>query len=159
MAATGDDEKDENIAHCVAHYRGLLDARPQTPESLSQAPDSRLRVIMRRAGAERRSEQLLARLDRAFKDAGIETFPPLTDPGLGSEDRVWMYDASHPIEDLTPTRQLFHDEKTLESFILANRDELEELREFGLKDSRAQVRLDSGRRIDLLCNRPTLNQS
>jgi hypothetical protein len=76
------------VTECVAHYRGLLDSRPQPPKSLSQVPDSRLHVIIGRAGAKRRSQALLARLDQAFKDAGIITFPPLTDPYLKPSDRV-----------------------------------------------------------------------
>jgi len=61
------------------------------------------------------------------------------------------------IEGLTPTRQLFQDESTLLSFILANRDELDEFRSLGLTGFK-QVKLDSGRRVDLLCKRPALNQ-
>ena len=61
------------------------------------------------------------------------------------------------IEGLTPTRQLFQDESTLLSFILANRDELDEFRSLGFTGFK-QVKLDSGRRVDLLCERPALNQ-
>ena len=91
---------EEKIAECVAHYRGLLDALPQLPESLSRAPDSRLHVIIERAGAKRRGEALLARLDQAFTDAGIKTHPSLTDADLEPGDRVYMFDAKHPIEEL-----------------------------------------------------------
>jgi len=150
---------DEKVARCVASYREKLDAHPRTPESLSQAPASRLHVIIELAGAKRRNEALLAQLDQAFTDAEIVTYPRLTDPVLKRGDpRVFMFDRSRQIKGLTPTRQLFHDEKTLQSFILANLDEFDEFRELGLSDFRPQARLDSGRRVDLLCKRPALNQ-
>jgi hypothetical protein len=38
-------------AERVAQYRRLIDSLPQPPESLSRAPDSRLHVIIERAGA------------------------------------------------------------------------------------------------------------
>ena len=121
---------DDKIARCVASYREKLDAHPRTPESLSQAPASRLHVIIELAGAKRRNEALLARLDQAFTDAEIVTYPRLTDPVLKRGDpRVFMFDRSRQIKGLTPTRQLFHDEKTLQSFILANLDEFDEFRE------------------------------
>src|SRR6478735_4674938 len=97
---------EEKVAECVAHYRGLLDSRPPPPESLSQAPDSRLHVIIGRAGAKRRSQALLARLDQAFKEAGITTFPPLTDPYLKPSDRVCMLDAKQPVKGLASQRHL-----------------------------------------------------
>ena len=147
---------EEKVAQCVAHYRGLLDSRPQPPESLSQAPDSRLHVIIGRAGAKRRSTALLTRLDQAFKDEGIQTWPPLSD--LKSDERVFMFDAKHPIEGLAPSRQLFPNEQALQSFLWANRDALKELRKLGLSGFQEQAVLDSGRRVDLLCERRALNQ-
>ena len=148
---------DEKITRCAKHYRDLLDALPEPPESLSRAPDSRLHVIIERAGGKRKGEALLARLDQAFAAAGITTHPRLTDSGLDPDDRVYMFDAKHPIK-LTPTHQLFHDEKTLENFILANQRELDLLRGLGLSPFKEQATLDSGRRIDLLCTRPSHNQ-
>jgi hypothetical protein len=149
---------EEKVAECVAHYRGLLDSRPQPPESLSQAPDSRLHVIIGRAGAKRRSEALLARLDQAFKDAGITTFPPLTDPYLKPSDRVCMLDAKQPVKGLASQRHLLATEKDLQSFVWARRAQLDEFRKLGLTGFQEQARLDSGRRVDILCKRPALNQ-
>ena len=57
---------DKKVAGTVAFYRRLLDARPHVPQSLSQAPASQLHVMIERAGAKRRSEALLARLDQAI---------------------------------------------------------------------------------------------
>jgi hypothetical protein len=140
MAAT-----EEKIAECVAHFRRLLDDCRQPPESLSQAPDSRLHVIIERAGAKRRSDALLAELDQAFKTAGITTFPSLIDPGVKSDERVYMLDSKHPVKGLAPIKQLFHDEQTLQSFLSANVDGLDELRNLGLTGYREQAVLDSGR--------------
>ena len=69
---------DDKIAKTVAYYRKKLEALPHSPRSLSQSPSSQLRVIIERAGAKRRSQELLAQLEQAFKDKGITTFPPLT---------------------------------------------------------------------------------
>jgi hypothetical protein len=130
MAAT-----DKKIAHRVAHYRSLLDALPQMPESLSQAPDNRPHRIIEMAGAKRRSEQLLARLDKAFRDAAIVTHLQLLDPGLAADERLFMLDAKHPIEGLTETRHLFTDERALHTFIWSNR--------FHLNDFQALEYLDA----------------
>ena len=144
---------DSDIATCVDHYRGLLNDAPQPPTSLSNTPDSRLEVILRRAGAKRRSPALLARLQDAFIASGVTTFPPLTDPDLDSKERVYFFDAEHPIEALAPMRQLFRDEQTLQAFIWTHRDWFSDLRNLGLYDFEEQVRLDSGRRVDFLCKR------
>jgi hypothetical protein len=97
--------------------------------------------------------EVLARLDRAFSDAGMDTFPRLTDPDLDSEDRVFILDAAHTIDGLALPRQLFRDEKTLEEFIWANRDWFPDLRDLGLHDFEEQAVLDSGRRVDFLCTK------
>lgn len=103
----------DKVVKAVAYYRKKLDARPQPPESLSQAPDSQLHVIIKRAGAQRRSPALLARLEQAFSDADILTFPPLTDPFLKPGDRIRMLDANQPVEGLASQRELFTTEKEL----------------------------------------------
>lgn len=145
--------QDDDIAACVSHYRALLDAAPQPPTSLSQTPDSRLDVIIGKAGAKRRTAALLARLADAFTDAGITTFPPLTDADLDAKERVYFFDAQHPIEALAPMRQLFRDEQTLQAFIWTHRDWFADLRKLGLYDFEEQASLDSGRRVDFLCKR------
>lgn len=153
MAAT-----QEKVAQTVAHYRELLDELPQPPEALSQAPDSRLGVLIERAGAQRRSDALLGQLDDAFKDAGIMSFPSLTDPDLGTNDRVYFLDAAHPVQALAPSRQLFRDEKTLQEFIWKHHDWFPDLRRLGLHEFQEQAVLDSGRRVDLLCKRRSSKQ-
>jgi hypothetical protein len=128
------------------------------PESLSQAPDSQLHRIVELAGAQRRSDRLLNRLDQAFKDAGIITYPNLVDPGLEPDDRVFMIDARHPIEGLAPTSELFRNEAALQNFIWANRYQLNDFQNLGLRNFRQQATLDSGRRVDLPCERRGLKQ-
>lgn len=149
---------EDKVVKTVAHYRKLLDALPQPPESLSQAPSSQLHVIYEKAGAKRRSATLLARLEEAFTDAKIMTFPPLTDPFLKPNDRVCMLDAKRPIEGLASQRLLFATEKDLQSFIWNRRVQLDEFHKRGLTGFEEQARLDSGRRVDILCKRPTANQ-
>lgn len=73
MAAT-----DDKIARCVGYYKRLLDSLPRPPQSLSQAPDSQLHVIVEKAGAQRRSDALLEALDQAFIREGIATYPRLS---------------------------------------------------------------------------------
>ncbi len=64
---------DEKVSKCVAYYRKLLDDRPETPESLEQATRSGLDKIVHQAGAKRRTDSLLARLDEVFAEQGIVT--------------------------------------------------------------------------------------
>ena len=152
MAAT-----DEKIASCVAHYRRLLDVLPDAPTSLSQAPDSHLRVILDKAGAKRRTDAVLARLDEAFLAAGIVTHPRLTEPGLGREQRIFMLDGSAQIEGLAPDRCLFDDERTLHHFLMANSAVLDEFTSRGLVDFRSESPFTDGKRVDLLCRERDTN--
>ncbi|MGO9098772.1 MAG: hypothetical protein ACLP9Y_04755 [Mycobacterium sp.] len=147
---------DEKVAHCVDHFRKLLDARPGTPESVQQATRSGLHRIIERAGAKRRNEPLLARLEEAFADAGIVTFPRLTDPRNKPVERIYMFDRRHQIKGLSLTRQSFPDHEALRRFIVANRHEFDELR--GLTELKEEVKFASGRKFDLLCRRPRHNQ-
>lgn len=147
MAAT------DKIADCVGHYKRLLKSLPQPPQSLSQAPDSQLHVIVKKAGAKRRSDALLARIDEAFEKEGITTYPRLTDPDLESDDRVYILDAAKPIKGLAPMRELFRDEKTLQDFIFKHHDWFPDLRRLGLHEFEEQAPLSSGRRVDLRCKR------
>lgn len=147
---------EDKIASCAEHYRERLDARPGTPESLQQATRSRLDQIIERAGAKRRSDQLLARIDEAFADVQIVTFPRLTDPHNKPDERIFMFDRDHQIEGLAQARQSFRNQAALRDFILDNRHQFEALR--GLSDIKPEAKLASGRRVDLLAKRPRRNQ-
>jgi hypothetical protein len=149
---------EDKVAKAAAHYRKLLDRLPGSPESLSQAPNSELKVIVGRAGAERRTPQLLARLEVAFAEAGIVTFPRLTDPFLKSTDRVCMLDAKRPLEGLAEQRFLFQAEKDLQNFLWTRREHIDEFRKRGLSGFQQQAVLDGGRRIDILCKRTASSQ-
>lgn len=87
---------DDKITATIARYSRLLDKRPQAPESLLRAPESELRVILERSGIQRKSTVVTERLQAAFADAGIATFP-LSDPFLKRTDRVRMFHAQNPI--------------------------------------------------------------
>lgn len=141
------------IEECVAHYREKLRALPRPPQSLSKAPDSRLQVILKKVGAKRRSAHLLEQLEEAFNAAGVTTYPRLTDPDLGLEDRVYFLESADGIEGLAPQRALFRDERTLQEFMWSHRDWFPDLRKLGLHEFSEQAVLDSGRRIDILCKR------
>ena len=128
---------DEKIAQCVEYYRALL--RPRASRSASQARDSRLDVIIGRTGAKHRSSALLARLERAFADAGIGTDPRFTDPGLKPDERVFIFDAANPIDDL-PSRDgfSFADEAAMQSFVWTNRKRIRKFQDLGLKGFKQQ---------------------
>jgi hypothetical protein len=148
--------KDEKVAQCVDYYRKLLDSRPGTPESLQQATRSGLQTIIQRAGAKRRSEGLLVRLDEAFAEKGIVAFPRLTDPRNRPDECVHMFDRRHEIKGLSRTRQSFPNHEALRRFIVANRHEFDELR--GLTEWKEEQKVTSGRKFDLLCRRPRRNE-
>lgn len=149
---------EDKISKVVEHYRRLLNQLPQPPKTLTQAPSSRLDVIVERAGAKRRSAALLAQLEAAFSDEGIKTFPSLTDPFLKSTDQVRMLDAAQPIEELAPQRELFASEKELQDFLWTRRDHIEVFRRRGYSKFKKQAKLDSGRRVDILCTSSKHNQ-
>ena len=121
-----------------------------------QATRSGLHRIIERAGAKRRNEPLLAQLEEAFADAGIVTFPRLTDPLRKPVERTGTFDRRHQIKGPSPSRQSFPDHEALRRFIVANRHEFDELR--GLTEWKEEAKLASGRRFDLLCKRPRRNQ-
>lgn len=151
MAVTDDDVK-----LCVNYYRGLLDKRLGVPESLKRATRSGLLQIVERAGAKRRSGPLLARLDDAFAEAGIVTFPRLTDPKNRPDEPIYFFDRDHQMEGLTVNRQSFGSQNALRHFLLTNIHEFEELR--GLAAPEPEFRFPSGRKLDLLTTRPRRNQ-
>lgn len=147
---------EDTIISCAAHYRERLDFRPGTPESLQQATRSRLDQIIDKAGAKRRSDPLLARIDEAFAEAGIVTFPSLTDPHNRPDERIYLFDRDHQMEGLAHARQSFRNQAALRDFILDNRHQFEALR--GLSEIKPEAKMASGRRLDLMAKRPRRNQ-
>ena len=104
-----------------------------------QAKRSRLQQIIERAGAKRRNEQLLARIDDAFGEAGIVTFPRLTDPKNKPDERIYLFDRDHQMHGLVVNRQAFRNQAALRDFILDNIHEFDELR--GLAGITPEARL------------------
>lgn len=143
---------EKQIAGCVAYYRRLLDARPQSPpEYPAQATRSGLQQIIVRAGAKRRSAGLLAELEEAFTAAGIVTYPRLTDPKNRPDQRIHFFDRRYQLKDLSIPRQSFPDEDSLRDFVLANLHEFDELR--GLTNIQVEKKMPSGRHFDVLGRR------
>lgn len=149
---------EDKITKTVDYYKKKLDEKPQSPTSLAQSPSSQLRVIVERAGAKRRSPELLGQLAKAFKNRGIMTFPLLTDPFLKPDDRVCLFDAKQPVDGLASQRELLPTEKALHDWIWDRRDQLDEFHKRGLTGFQREATLDSGRRVDILCRRPSDNQ-
>ena len=146
---------DAKVLQCVEHYKRLV--KPRSSRSASQARDSRLDVIIGRAGAKRRSKQLLLRLEQAFTAAGLGTDPRLTAPDLRADERVFVFDSSRPVDDL-PRRDgcSFANEAAMQSFVWANRRKIRKFQELGLKGFKQQFPLGGGEgKIDLLCHRST----
>ena len=148
---------EKQISSCVAHYRRLLDARPQNPpESLAQATHSGLQQVVARAGAKRRSPGLLAELEDAFAGAGIVTHPRLTDPKNKPDQRIHFFDRRYQIKDLSAPRNSFPDEDSLRHFVLANLHEFDALR--GLTNIQVEKKMPSGRRLDVVGRRSRRNE-
>ena len=149
---------DDKIAKTVTYYR----KKPKPFRSRRvHSPSHRVASFASSSNEPERSaghRELLAQLEQAFKDKGITTFPPLTDPFLRPDDRVCLLDAKQPIDGLVPQRELLPTEKELQAWIWNRRDQLDEFHRRGLTGFQQQVTLDGGRRVDILCKRPAHNQ-
>ena len=84
-------EADSQLSGITGGYSMREPASP--PESLTQATRSGLQQIIVRAGAKRRSAGLLAALEDAFADAGIVTYPRLSDPKNRPDQRILLRSA------------------------------------------------------------------
>lgn len=146
MAAT-----DKQIEACVAYYRKLLDARPDRPASLAQAPRSGLQKILVRAGAQRRSAAVLTQLEDAFITAGVVTLPRLTDRKNRPDERIHFFVRGSEPDGAALPRQHFTSEKSLREYLLTNLHEFVEFR--GLTGIVPERRMSSGRRLDIVAKR------
>lgn len=138
----------DKLDRCVAWIANRIDHLPRAPTSLAEAPDSRLQVLLQRAGYLRRTDHSLAAVRSAFEAAGIHTYPDLCDPGLTRDERIYFF--RKPIAGLTRPGALFGTEHTLEDFLVANFDRLDVFRDLRLR-SRQYRFPGSARTIDLLC--------
>lgn len=140
--------RDEKIEQCAEWAVERVKALARPPAGLTEAPDSQLHVILRRAGVRRRSPQILEKLQKAFDRAGIHTHPKLTDPSVERNTRVYFLPA--PLPGLAPRRVLFDTEGLLEDFLVQNFEYLPPFH--GLRLRARQYRFPgSSRVIDLLC--------
>ena len=142
---------DKQIEACVAYYRKLLDARPDRPASLAQAPRSGLQKILVRAGAQRRSAAVLTQLEDAFTEAGVVTLPRLTDRKNRPDERIHFFVRGSEPDGAALPRQHFTSEKSLREYLLTNLHEFVEFR--GLTGIVPERRMSSGRRLDIVAKR------
>jgi len=142
---------DKQIAACVAYYRKLLDARPDRPASLAQAPRSGLQKVLARAGAQRRSAAVLNQLQDAFAEADIVTFPRLTDRKNGPDERIHFFLRGAEPDGAALPRQHFTSEARLREFLITNLHEFPQFR--GLTGITTEKRMSSGRRLDIVARR------
>lgn len=142
---------DKQIATCVAYYRKLLDARPDRPASLAQAPRSGLQKILHRAGAQRRSAGVLKDLEDAFGEASIVTYPRLTDRKNSADERIHFFARGREPDGVALPRQHFTSEASLRDFLLTNLHEFDQFR--GLTGVAREKRMPSGRKLDILAKR------
>lgn len=142
---------ENRVQACVAHYRKLLDARPDRPASLAQAPRSGLQKVLARAGAKRRSAAVLTQLEDAFTAAGVVTQPRLTDRKNRPDEWIHFFVRGAEPENVTLPRQHFKNEKSLREYLLTNLHEFAEFR--GLTGIVRERRMSSGRRLDIVAKR------
>ena len=142
---------DTQIQACVAYYRKLLEARPDRPASLAQAPRSGLQKVLARAGAQRRSAAVLAQLEDAFTEEGIVTFPCLTNRKNSPDERIHFFRRGTEPEASALPRQRFRTEASLREFLLANLHEFDEFR--SLTGIVKEKRMPSGRKLDVFAKR------
>lgn len=142
---------DKQVEACVAYYRKLLDARPDRPASLAQAPRSGLQKILARAGAKRRSTAVLTQIEDAFTEAGVVTLPRLTDRKNSPDERIYFFVRGSEPEDVALPRQNFTSEKSLREYLLTNLHEFAEFR--GLTGTVSEKRMPSGRKLDIVAKR------
>ncbi len=104
-----------------------------------------LKVVLARCGRRKRSDALLAELTAALQARGIHARPRLNESGIGLDTRIEF--SRRPVT-IWETGLTFPDEKSLEDVIYQHYRRIPALSH--LRSPRRQVRLPSGRRIDLL---------
>lgn len=141
---------EDRLQRLVANCRHRVDAEEEPPTSLSHAPRSYLRTLVKEAGYERTSERFLEELDARLKDAELGTFPELTDPTNTRDTPIYFFDRDHPIPGVQPTRALFDEEKQLNRFITLNFAVLQYVQENRLRIRGREVRIAADSIVDIL---------
>lgn len=142
--------REERIERLVAKTRKRVDANSNGSRSLSQTPDSLLGTLVREAGYARSSTKLLQTLEQNFTDAGIATYPEITDPGNTPKTRIHFFDRHKRDPGLQKPRHLFAEEKELSRFLMTNKDVLKYCKANKLEIRGQEVRIAGDCRIDLL---------
>lgn len=142
--------KEERLERLIAKTRKRIEARPEATRSLSHSPDSTLRTLVRDAGYERSSRKLLQTLEQRMIDAGIATYPRITDPSDTHLTRIYFFDRNKPVPGYQHPRHLFGEEKELSRFLMMNKDVLGYCKKNGLEIRGPEVRIADNCRIDLL---------
>jgi hypothetical protein len=141
---------EERLQRLVDKTRKRVDDNAEATRSLSHSPDSSLGTLVREAGYERTSPKLLEDLDKRLREAGVRTFPDLTDPSNNRKTRIHFFDAKKPVPGFQLPRQLFAEEKELSRFLQMNWAALEYVKKAGLRFRGAEVRIAGDCIVDLL---------
>lgn len=141
---------EDRLQRLVAERRHRVDADEPSPTSLSHAPRSYLRTLVKEAGYERQSPRLLEDLETRLRDAGLGTFPELTDPTNTRDTPIYFFDLEHPIPGVQPTRALFDDEAQLQRFLTMNFAILKYVQAAQLRFLGREVRLSANCIVDVL---------
>lgn len=142
--------REERLERLIAKTRSRIDANPEATRSLSHSPDSSLGALVRQAGYERTSLKLLDALRQRFIDAGIETYPDITDPGNTLRTRIYFFDGKNKMPGYQHPRHLFAEEKELSRFLVLNKDVLKYCKKNNIEIRGPEVRIADNCRIDLL---------
>ena len=141
--------REERLERLIAKTRQRIDAKPGA-RALSQTPDSKLATLVRDAGYQRTSLKLLEDLQHQFREAGIQTFPDLTDPSNDRSTRIYFFDADSQVPGFQSANLLFGEEKQLARFLWMNRAALPYLKKANLVLLGQQVPVADGCVVDVL---------
>ena len=140
--------RNPDLQRAVDFVENRLRQLPQPPTSKASAPDSKLRILLSKAGYRRRSERILAELQSAFEKRHIACDPKVDDPRNKRDTRIHFFRDQLP-DGLVHESALFQEEKHLEQFIEANYAVLAAFR--GLELVKRQYPLGpNGKHIDLM---------
>nr|WP_131721718.1 hypothetical protein [Mycolicibacterium komanii] len=84
-------------------------------------PSSKLSVLVREAGYERKSRPLLDELSDRLRAVGVEFSPDLLDTDNTPETQIRFFDANRRVKGPQPARQLFKEEAQLSQFLWMNK--------------------------------------
>lgn len=142
--------KEERLERLVAKTRKRIEDNPEATRSLSHSPDSLVSTLVREAGYKRSSAKLLQTLGQRLQEAGIATYPELTDPSNTPRTRVHFFDRKKLVPGYQHPRHLFGDEKELLRFLMMNKDVLPYCKKNNLEIRGAEVRIADNCRVDIL---------